>query len=432
MKSVILLYCRIMTLRSLTAFFLFTISWVQADVPLPPNVLNPATTAEAWNVIRLTRANVVKLLEEKRIVEVPEQIALCSPALRLLAHASVKADQKSWMDEQTSRAFSAVNSVAQCCMVGSQPDAEKAFVDLQSALTKLESVFTSAEVGAEIYSCANHPELPSTTSGSLCPKCQTPLRIRRIPYSFIYTTPSTPTITLNLTPRGPLIAGQEITVDMKLETLAAKSVSVSDLLVVHTQPINLYILDPALSTFQTVQPTPKKEAGGYVFSFTPKVDGACRIWADIVPVATGLQELPHVDIGGKYVPEVPQDLADVVTVTADGYTFELSFAGDMSGQLSAKKTQLLRIKVTDSAGRPVEHLEPVMGAFAQVVGFYTDHETVLRLHPVGGDILREDLRGGPHVGFKIYAPKSGLIRLYCQLRIEGKMLTVPFSVNVGR
>ncbi len=401
-----------------------------ADVPLPPNVLDPKTPAEAWNAIRLSRANVARLLQEKRVFEVPEQVSLCSPALRLLARASVSAEQRLLIDEQTSRAFSSVNSIAQSCMVRSQLDADKGFIELESALAKLASVFDAADVSAEIYYCATHPEIISPDAGVTCRKCAAPLRIRRIPYSFVYVAPGTPTLKLSLTASTPLVAGQETKIQMQLRTTSGLPVSESDLLIVHSKPIHLFITNPSLSVFQTVHPVPAGVAGDYTFSFTPSVNGPCRIWADIVPVATGLQELPFADIGGVFTPAAQRNSKEVRATAIEGFTFELSFAGITDGQPHARQIQLMRIKATDSAGKPVERLEPLMNAFAQVVGFYDDQQTVLRLHPIGGDILREDLRGGPYLGFKIYPPRAGLVRFYCQVRIDGRTITVPFCVNV--
>lgn len=417
--------------RFTAAVFLCAALLSRADVPLPPNVLNPGTTAEAWNVIRLTRANVARLLLEKRVSEVPEQVSLCSPALRVLAHAPVPAGQRLLIDEQTSHAFSSVNTIAQSCMVRSQPDADKAFIELQSALTKLESAFDPTDVNAEIYYCTEHPEIISTTAGTTCRKCAARLRLRRIPYSFIYVAPGTPTVGLSLETSVPLTAGKTAEVKMQLRTTNGAPVTESDLLVVHTRPVHLLITDQALSTFQIAHPVPAAAPGDYTFSFTPTVSGPCRIWAEIVPAATGLQELPFADIGGSFVPAEQKGTAQVLTTKIDGFTFQLSFAGGGSGsQVHERQIQLMRVQVTDAAGQPVKRLEPFMNAFAHVTGFYTEHKTVLRLHPAGGDILREDLRGGPFMGFKIYPPRTGHIRFYCQVRIDGRMITVPFSVNV--
>ena len=402
----------------------------RADVPLPPNVMNPATVMEAWNVLRLTRANVARLLAEKRVAEVPEQVSLCSPALRLLARADMPPEKRPLIDEQTTRAFRSVNSVAQACMVRSPPDADKAFGDLQTALTALESAFDSREVGAEIYYCPTHPEIISTTAGATCRKCGAPLRLRRIPYSFIYVSPGTPTMKLGVENAGQLAAGKEIQIKAHLTTTAGAPVSESELLIVHAHPIHLLISDPALDEFQIIHPAPGSDPGVYTFSLTPKTSSPLRIWADIVPVATGLQELPFADLGGAYVPAARTDTADVLSSTADGFTFQLTFAGG-NGQARARQIQLMRVSVADASGQPVQTLEPFMNAFAHVVGFYDDHQTVLRLHPAGGDILRDDVRGGPHLGFKFYPPSAGLMRFFCQVRINGRMITVPFSVTVA-
>ena len=90
----------------------------------------------------------------------------------------------------------------------------------------------------------------------------------------------------------------------------------------------------------------------------------------------------------------------------------------------------LTITVTDPAGQPVAGLEPVIQAFAHLAGFYDDLRTVEHVHPTGGDILNPALRGGPALGFLFYPPRAGFIRLYCQLKIGGKMIFAPFNLNV--
>lgn len=91
---------------------------------------------------------------------------------------------------------------------------------------------------------------------------------------------------------------------------------------------------------------------------------------------------------------------------------------------------MIRIDVADADGRPVQRLEPLLNAFAHLTGFYPDGEAVIQIHPTGGDILREDLRGGPTLAFKFFAPRSGLLKLYCQVRVDGREIVVPFAINV--
>jgi len=390
--------------------------------------MNPATTAEAWNVIRLSRANVERLLQESRLSEVANQVALCSPALRFLSHTETSPEAHQIIDTQTARAFQHVNTVAQSAMVQSQSDADKAFVGLQSALTALAAAFDPKDVAAEIYYCPTHSEFTATEVGSVCPKCSSAFRLRRIPYSFVYVAPMKPTVKLTVEKGGPLLAGQKAEFKMKLATMDGTPLSAEDFLIVHSQPIHLIIADGSLRSYHTAIPERDSASGTYTFSFTPMSSSPHRLWADIVPISTGLEELPFADLGGDYVPLSTKELPDTLTAKVGGFNFQFTFN---TGQASAKKIQMLSVIVTDSADKPVQRLEPLMNAFAQVVGFYDDHQTVLRVHPAGGDILGEELRGGPGMNFKLYPPKVGFIQFYCQVKIDGKTITAPFSVNVA-
>src|SRR5581483_11933645 len=105
---------------------------------------------------------------------------------------------------------------------------------------------------------------------------------------------------------------------------------------------------------------------------------------------------------------------------AGGFSFSLKIEDRSGAPLSAKETRRISVSVADAEGKPVRNLAPVMNAFAHLVGFYDDYKTVVHIHPGGGDILRDDLRGGPSLGFLIYPPRSGFLRLYCQVLIDGK------------
>ena len=126
------------------------------------------------------------------------------------------------------------------------------------------------------------------------------------------------------------------------------------------------------------------------------------------------------------------DFLEVVSTTVGGFRFDLSFTGGNGGSPPLGQVSLMRIHVSDASGQPVTRLEPLMQAFAHLTGFYDDGKTVLRLHPLGGDILRADLRGGPWLAFKIRPPQTGFIRFFCQVRIDGHDLTVPLGFNIVR
>jgi hypothetical protein len=44
---------------------------------------------------------------------------------------------------------------------------------------------------------------------------------------------------------------------------------------------------------------------------------------------------------------------------------------------------------------------------------------------VGGEILRDSLRGGPDLTFKLHPPGPGWWRLYIQIRVQERTVTFP-------
>lgn len=252
---------------------------------------------------------------------------------------------------------------------------------------------------------------------------------RRIPYSFIYVPPGEPTMLLKSIADGPLEVGKRTDIKVRIQRRDGTPVLLKDLLVMHTQPIHLLIVDPSLTDYHHEHPTPTATPGEYAFSFTPTKRGPYRIWADLVPANSGVQEYPAVDLPGTGVADPIGDMSGRFDTGADGFHFRLTFE---KGQLPrARQVRIMQIEVTDGAGKPVRQLEPVMHAFAHLVGFYEDYRTIVHLHPEGGDITRDDARGGPVLGFKFYPPRPGFIRLFCQVVIQGKTIFAPFNLNVA-
>src|SRR5258708_20230267 len=96
----------------------------------------------------------------------------------------------------------------------------------------------------------------------------------------------------------------------------------------------------------------------------------------------------------------------------------------------ARRACGMEIAVTGADGQPMTQLEPLMNAFAHVVGFYDDFQTVVHIHPGGGEILRQEARGGPALLFTFFPPRAGFIRLYCQVQLNGPQVFAPFNANL--
>lgn len=404
----------------------------RADLPVPPQVLDPLTAAEAWNVIRLSTTNVARLLKEDRLQEVPAQVSLCSPALRLLARASTAPEHRQLIDQNTAQAFRLVNDIAQAGTARIPASTASGFARLQTILDELKPAFDPAEVAAEIHVCPQHPERLSTQADAPCPVCNSPLRVRRIPYTDVNPAPVTPLTRLSLESDAVLTKGVETRQRARLQTLAGQPLASNQLVLLHGAPVRFLLVDQTLQDFHLITPTGTDQPGTLEFAFTPAASGPYRLWAETAPAETAIPEYPATDLGGEFkiVSRATRDFLDVVSTTVGGFRFDLTFTGGNGGSPPLRQVSLMRIHVSDASGQPVTRLEPFMNAFAHLTGFYDDGKTVLRLHPVGGDILREDLRGGPWLAFKIYPPKTGFLRLFCQLRVDGRVITAPLGVHI--
>ncbi|MEQ1851026.1 MAG: hypothetical protein ABMA01_05470 [Chthoniobacteraceae bacterium] len=403
---------------------------VRADVAIPGSILNPKTAAESWNVIRLATKNVEQLLEENRLPEIPVQISYCSPSLRALANFLADEQAIAHTQSQVQRAFISVNAIATGAQQGNPVGAKSALSSLRTILDGMARHFGPKVVGADIFLCPMHSDFLSENAKTPCATCGAALITRRIPYSFIYMKPGEPTVRMTAKASAPIEAGKTIDVKVRIAKANRSPLTDDDLVVMHAERIRLLIEEPGLGDFHHVIPARTKTPGEYTFSFTPKKTAAYRLWADILPAATGVQELPFVDLASPGKASAIEDKGNRFTSAAGGYQFALAFTNGNHLPTKAGVARKMEITVTAADGKPVTSLEPAMNAFAHLVGFYDDHRTVVQLHPTGGDVLNPELRGGPTLGFIHFAPKPGFIRLYCQVRIEGKTLFAPFSVNV--
>lgn len=398
---------------------------LRADVPIPARVLHPKTPAEAWNVVTLVSANLDRLLSENRLAEVSVQASLASPALRLLAKGPGNSGALGV------KGLNAITSLAQAATAGDATATKDGLQSLQAVLRELAQAYPPKEVAAEIFHCPMHPEFASADATTPCDQCGMDLVPRRIPHSFLFVSPGQSVVKLSAVGAAPLRAGQPADLRIRLQQRDGRPVEPKDLLVTHTQPIHLLIVDPTLTDYHHEHPLPAKETGEYTFRFIPRKPGPYRIFADLLPAATSVQEYAVTDLPGEGSSEKAVASRPSTFRTAlDGLRFDLELDGGNGAPIVAGRVLGLRVTVTDAAGKPMRGLEPVMNAFAHMVGFHADYQTVVHLHPLGGEVFDQAARGGPTMSFRFLAPKPGYLRLYCQVQVGGKQIFAPFDVNI--
>jgi hypothetical protein len=230
---------------------------------------------------------------------------------------------------------------------------------------------------------------------------------------------------LIITPISPkqLTAGEKNEVSLYIQDSKAKPVDVSQFEVVHTKPVHLLIIEPGLKDYHHEHPT-QKAKGMYGFSFTPNTACGYRMWAD-VQLKGGHQHYYPVDIKGAEVCDVPIDKSVNLETSSQGYDFKLALESDLT-----IGSAVLASLMISKDGRPVDFLEPVMGAFAHMVGFYEDYESIAHIHPMGKEPTEDSERGGPSLRFHIEPEQAGYLKLFAQVQIDGKQVFVPFGLMI--
>lgn len=239
---------------------------------------------------------------------------------------------------------------------------------------------------------------------------------------------------------GSFEQGREVRAVVTLRTSNGKPVAPEDLLVTHTKPLHLLVIDPTLRDYQHVHPTPGAASGEWAFAFTPLVTGTYRVFADFTPVATsrGLYASADMEIAAAATGESPWRVGGVTRggsplvafgsseIERDGVIFTLVAAQQ---PIRAKQPVDLRFAMRRGDGGVVP-LQPVMGAYAHLVAFDQERSGFAHLHPVDADPAKAPAANHPELNFKLTIPRAGEYVVWAQVNIAGSEVFVPFAIEV--
>ena len=235
------------------------------------------------------------------------------------------------------------------------------------------------------------------------------------------------TISASIAPAGGLKAGEPTTFTLSLVAKDGKPVTLADLQVAHTEKVHLLVIDPSLTDYHHEHPKPGPTPGAYTFTMTPGKAGAYQVFADLLPVATNQQEYATASFTVTGTPTAVDKTANK-TATVAGYTFALQFEEEPP---AAGHPHKARMTVTGPGGKPFAKLEPVMGAFAHLVGFSEDRAEIAHIHPLGQEPGTAAERGGPTLEFQTNFATGGYQKLFAQVQIDGKTVFAPFGIEVA-
>jgi hypothetical protein len=242
-------------------------------------------------------------------------------------------------------------------------------------------------------------------------------------------------IQAGITPNQGISQGKETEFTLHLlQESNNQPITFDDLKEMHTKKIHLLVIDPSLTDYHHEHPQPTSVSGAYSFSFTANKGGDYIAFAEMTPVKSNHAiYLPiYLQVTGKSEAVIPNpDVASgqlQKNQTVSGLVFTTSID---STDITANQDYMMSIHITDQkTNQPFTALEPVMGAFAHMVGFNQDRSEVVHVHPMGKEPENDDARGGPDLEFHISFPSTGFYRLFAQVQIDGKNVFVPLDVQV--
>ncbi|RED66274.1 hypothetical protein [Cohnella lupini] len=188
----------------------------------------------------------------------------------------------------------------------------------------------------------------------------------------------------------------------------------------HEKKMHLIVVSKDLSYFNHIHPAYK---GGGAFSVTTRFPaaGEYKLIADYIPGGgSSTSQTKRVEVQGK-VGEQTQILPDSsLTRIVDGVEATLSLDHLMAGM----ETGLTFTFADAGSNKPIEDLQPYLGAVGHVVILSEDTELYLHVHPTDEDAK------GPEARFMTSFPKSGIYKIWGQFKRNDRTFIVPFVVKV--
>ncbi|WP_238991263.1 hypothetical protein [Rariglobus hedericola] len=242
---------------------------------------------------------------------------------------------------------------------------------------------------------------------------------------FVAVTTARSPVTMTLQGELPAVPGRESKLTLTLVTMTGKAVGPADVLVQHTRKLHLLVVDPTLRDYQHIHPEPAAKDGDWSFSFTPRLAGTYRVFADFVPVPTARSLYAGADL--PVTGEVAVNM-NILSWDAEveGYQFKLTPAAP----IHAGKVADLTFTVTRPDGGVVP-MEPVMDAYAHLVAFDQGHSGFAHLHPNEISLTPPPDEKHPKLTFKITIPNPGVYVIWAQVKLAGREVFAPFWFEVA-
>lgn len=222
---------------------------------------------------------------------------------------------------------------------------------------------------------------------------------------------------VNVESTGMLEPGKPVELRLAVHDAAGKQVSRFEN--VHEYPMHLAIVRKGLDTFAHLHPEILPDGRARV-TYTFPAAGEYRLFVDVQPAGMAATSVAARVMVGRN----PQ-LAPPLVVNTPGRVSAESVQAEITLDDPASNAPTIRFELFDAGGRPVERLQPYLGARGHLQLVRADSEQYVHTHPL-------DAQPGdaPNVAvFHAEFPSAGLYKGWAQFQVEGQLRIVPFVID---
>lgn len=225
----------------------------------------------------------------------------------------------------------------------------------------------------------------------------------------------------------------------------AKGETVKDLPTVHEKPMHLLVVSEDLSEFYHIHPEPQPDGTYKVTNAFPN-GGIYRLYADFTPEGSPqVVERLSVKVEGKEREKVALAPDAKLEKTIEN----LRVAMKPEAEIVAGRELMLDFEVFDAkTNKPATDLQKYLGEYAHFVIISEDLKQFVHAHPMSKEAHKEAQdESKPHthdaksknaknapspsvVSAHTSFPTAGIYKVWAQFQRGGRVITVPFTVNV--
>jgi len=224
---------------------------------------------------------------------------------------------------------------------------------------------------------------------------------------------------MEVTSCSPIIRGQICQMSFRLKDKDGKQLGEADLCETHTKKLHVMLTDKSLTDYHHIHPEYNARTGLFSAEFTPRMQSSYSAWHDFT-IQNGVHNGAHFVLKNELPAKQDYGIAATIKHSNQASAEGINISIKANPPLGMDGDSMVQIKAVDDKQKPVK-LEPILGAFAHLVGFSKDSEHFLHCHPLEGNSAAGELN------FHITPAQAGFNKFFLQIKTEGREVVIPFG-----